>query len=93
MQNDSVVCQFTEQEALLADAVAKVGFGELLNVVHVQEQVTREQRVVKQTYNMIVALRKIGVLNRITIHNGMPTVAEYSIPIHGITAIKKVKFQ
>lgn len=92
MQGSSVAFHLTQQESLLADAVARLQFGELLQVAYIQEPVALEQHVSVKTRNMILALRRVGGFNKVTIHEGEPTAAEYVTTVNGIQAIKKIKF-
>lgn len=81
----------SESEARLIDEIQDIGYGEIFNVQHEQGDKQVEVLVFSEFKSMLVALRKVKLFRRITIHDSVPTIGEYT-GINKHRFRKKIKF-
>jgi len=83
----------SEQEAILLQDIENVAFGEVFDVENCDAKPTRVLTVDDKAFNFIKNLRSIGTFAKVTVHDGLPSGAEYmSKTPSGLKCLRKIRF-
>lgn len=79
-------------EYALLEEIRDLGYGEVYEVSLGETTPEKVFEIEEEERNLINSLRRFGTLDRIIIHDGLPSIAEKKTTVSGRRAVKKIKF-
>jgi len=77
MYGDLIEYLATGHEAALAEDIEEIGFGELYDVQHSEDERAKQRiTITEKTRHFFLLLRRIGKATKVVIHDGEPTQLE-----------------
>jgi hypothetical protein len=82
----------SEIEFALIEEIRDFGYGDIFEIDVPPAVPTKVYELDQQECNLIRALRLNGKLDRLVVHDGLPSIAEKKCTVRGKPANKKIKF-